>query len=260
MILDAAVWLGHWPFADLEPDTADELVAHQAAAGINLSFVAPLEACFLTDPQPANVRLLRQLREHPTLEPVPVVNPTLGNWADTLEHLTGRHRCRQIRLLPGYHQYELTAPCVTALLAACAVRQVRVGVQLRLEDERAQHPLAQVPAVPAAALTALAAAHPGQRLLALGAYRHEALQLAPAGLLVELSHVECLDTLNDLLQQVDSAAMVFGSHTPLFVTRAGLVKLEACTADPATVARVAGGNLSQWLGGQRDAVPWRTLP
>ncbi len=253
MILDANTWLGHWPFAELEPDTSDELVRHQAAHGISLSCVAPLDAVFYQDPRSANERLLRMLRSHPTLDPVPIVNPTLPTWPDELELVATSGRARQIRLVPNYHGYCLGDPRCEALLDAAARAGVRVSITLRLEDERAHHPLMQVPGVPVDDVLALAHDRPDQRFLVLTAYRAEVLKLAAEpNLLCDLAYVEHLDTLNDLLRHVPAERVVFGSHTPFLTTRAELVKLEQCTARASTIAAVAAGNLATWLGGAGD--------
>ena len=46
--------------------------------------VSPLEAVFAPEPGPANRALLRTTRAFDTLTPVPVINPTLGNWREEL--------------------------------------------------------------------------------------------------------------------------------------------------------------------------------
>ncbi len=245
-IVDASTWLGHWPFAELEPDTAPELVAHQGARGMSRSCVASLDAVFYQDPRSANERLARQVATHPLLEMVAVVNPGLANWPDQLA-AAGRH-ARQIRLVPNYHGYRLTDPGAEQLLAAAHDAGLRVSVQLRLEDERAHHPLMQVPGVPVNDVLAAAQRRPGQHLLVLAAYRGEALRLgAQANLLVEISHVESQSTLDDLLATVPTEQVVFGSHTPFFVTLAAIAKLDTSRADAATLAAVAAGNLERWL-------------
>ncbi len=257
MILDANTWLGKWPFADVEPDTTEELLAHQAALGIQMSSVAPMEAVFYQDPQPANDKLYRQVRHHPTLEPVAVLNPSMANWRDELEASVAGRLCRQVRLVPNYHQYALDDPRLDDLLEAAAALGAKVSVQVRVEDERAHHPLMKVPGVPVAELAALAERRRESTFLVLCCYRQEVLQLhRQPNLLFGLSHVEFLDTLNDLLTRVDPRQVVFASHTPLLETRAALAKLEQCTASAEVKDAIAGGNLAEWLGGARREVPW----
>ncbi|NUP99552.1 MAG: hypothetical protein HUU35_06825 [Armatimonadetes bacterium] len=256
MILDANAWLGEWPFANLEPDQSRELVAHQAARAINLSCVARIEGAFYLDPAPANERLYRELRDHPTMAPVAILNPTMANWPKVLERAV-QQGCRQIRLIPNYHQYALDDPRCEALLDAARDAGLRVGLQVRMEDERHQHPLMKVAGVPVAQIAELAARRPTEQFLALCCYQNEVIALREQGnLLFELSHVEYLDTLDHLLERVPAAQVVFGSHTPFFTTWAGLVKVEQSRADGATRRAVAGGNLADWLGGAREVVPW----
>jgi len=245
-LVDASTWLGHWPFGELEPDTAAELVAHQGARGIARSCVASLDAVFYQDPRSANERLARQVADHPLLEMVAVVNPALANWPD---QLAATLDCsRQIRLVPNYHGYRLTDPGAEQLLAAAHDAGLRVSIQIRLEDERAHHPLMKVPAVPVDDVLAAARRRPAQKLLVMAPYRGEALRLGEqANLLVEYSHIESQSSLDDLLAALPTEQVVFGSHTPFFVTLAAIAKLETSRADESTLAAVAGGNLERWL-------------
>ncbi|MBI2297683.1 MAG: hypothetical protein HYU66_01805 [Armatimonadetes bacterium] len=256
MILDAGAWLGRWPFGEVEPDSAQELMAHQAARGIHLSCVAALDAPFHDDPQPANERLFRELREHPTLEPVAVLNPALATWPRAFAECRERG-VRQLRLTPNYHRYGLADPGCEKLLDAAARRGLRVAVQLRLEDERRQHPLMPVPAVPVEAVLELARRRAGERFVVLGAYRHEAVDLAAApNLLVGIANVESLNTLQSLLADVPAAQVVFDTQVPLLCVRAAMVKVEIADLPAQAKAAVWGGNLAEWLGGSRDTVPW----
>lgn len=258
MILDAGAWLGQWPFDEVEPDTTRELVARQASVGINLTSVASFEAVFRRDPMPANRRLIREVRDHPTLEPVPILNLTLAHWPDALSHYVETHRCRQVRLVPSYHLYDLRDGVVEKLVAAARTGDLKVSLQMRLEDERAHHPLMQVPPLPVEAVAALAAAHRDLTFLVLCPYRHEVLRLAEhPNLLFGISHVEALDTINRLLADgVPVGQLVLETHTPLFVTRAALAKVEQCTAGVEARRAILGGNLAAWLGGDRTRIPW----
>lgn len=258
MILDAACWLGRWPFWEVEPDTAAELVARQASRGISLSCVAALEAAFYVDPRPANLRLFRELRTHPTLDPVAVLNLGLAHWPDAFRHYTRRYGCRQVRLMPAFHGYRLDHPAVDELCAAAAAAHVAVGVQIRLIDAAAPPMLAPLPVLELEPLLAFAARHPRATFLALGATFDEAVHLRPArNLLLELSHVEHLETLDSLLARLPAERLVLGTHTPLQVTSAALAKLRAARASAEAKARIAGGNLARWLGGEAGRVPYR---
>ena len=246
--VDASVWLGPWPFGFLEPATATALAAHQAALGIEHSLVAPLAAVFHPTPAAANEQLLAALADHPTLEPVLVVNPAVADWPREVARAAAAPRVRQLRLVPNYHGYLLDDARVDQLLAAAAAAGLRVSVQVRLEDERAHYPLLQVPGVPVAEIIALAARHPATVLLALCAYRHEALALAASrNVLVDLSHVEVLDTVDDTLRQASADQLVFGSHTPFLVTAAALAKVDQSRAGAEALTALRAGNVDRWL-------------
>jgi len=250
MLIDVHTWLGHWPFQPLHPRTPAQLARHLTAEGIDGACVASLDAILYPDPHLGNEALLPQLQRYPNLLPVGVVNPSLGNWRETLEAGVERWGAKLIKLLPNYHGYPLDAPFVEELRQEALKRGVRLAVQVRVEDERNQYPLMKIPNVDLASLIAFAQRVPEEPVLALGAYFHEAVELVRAtpNVLVDLSGVERLDTLRSFLREAPAERMLFGSHTPFFYTRAAVMKLHDAEVDEAVKQRIAAGNARRFLG------------
>src|SRR5690606_10225881 len=128
-----------------------------------------------------------------------------------------------IRIVPNYHQYELTDYVAAELMEQVVRHDVALFVQLRLDDERNQYPLMRVPAVSAGAVAQLARGFPEARVVALGAYDHELTALASTpNVCADIAFVE-------RAAAGDAFPMdrrLFGSHTPFLYTRSARMKLD----------------------------------
>jgi hypothetical protein len=135
-----------------------------------------------------------------------------------------------IRLHPNYHGYTLDHPAFARLLGLAAARRRVVALALIMEDERMMHPLLRVPRVDVGPLVALVEQTPGLRLVllnALGILRGEGLeQLLRAGeVYVEISMLEGVGGVANLLEKVSHERVLFGSHSPCFYFESALLKL-----------------------------------
>ena len=112
-----------------------------------------------------------------------------------------------------------------------------------LEDERLQNPQMQVPPVPIGSLTALALAHPELTIICANAYRGEVLEgIKPSNLHFDISFVDWFKPVDDLLGRLPPERILFGSNTPLFVTRAAVMKVEHADASDAVKRQITGEN------------------
>ncbi len=251
MLIDVNTSLGHWPFMRFEQDTAGKLADHLASAGVDRALVSATEAALFPDPHIPNGELFAALVDQAVLMPLPTIDPTLSHWRDCLDTYALLRAPNAARVLPNYHRYTLDAPCVDDLASALLERGKAVlVVQMRLEDERNQYPLMQVPGVPADDVLGLARRHPDLAILCLCPYLHEAVQLlngAP-NLHADIAFVELLDTLATFVSEVSSDRVFFGSHTPFLYTRANLMKVEQATVDTETLAAVTAGNAARLFG------------
>lgn len=259
-LTDVNVWLGHWPFQLFAVDTAGALARLLDAEGITRALVSAAEAAFLPDCAEANALLARRLKGSTGLIPVPVVNPAMGNWRDVL--LRARDAgAPAVKLLPGYHCYGLGDACSLELLEELAREPLGpVMVQLRIEDERAHHPLCRIPGVDCGAVIEAARRFPSLVVVALCPYFAEAARLLAEteNVCVDLSFVEHMRTVGSLLDGAPGGRrtegrVLFGSHTPFLYTRAATLKLDAPDVPASTREAIASGNASRILGGRPPA-------
>jgi predicted TIM-barrel fold metal-dependent hydrolase len=247
---DANTWIGRWPFSFLPTHTSRTLAAHLRSLGIRCALVSPLDAALAPSPTPANRELLRTTHGIDLLVPVPIINPALADWRDELAAAAADPRVRAIRVLPNYHNYGVRSRAMRELAAELERRRLRLIVQVRLLDERHEFHAMHLKGVPVGDLDRFLAEHPKLRVLACGLGRVELFALAPKypRLLADLSFVEWHDVLPNALTKVSGRQLVFGSHTPFFITAASRAKLDASGLGPRALAPIAAGNLARFMG------------
>ncbi len=234
-MIDVNVSLGCWPFQRFAISTAAELTEHLRGEGITQAWVSAMESVLYPDPDIYDDLLFEQLADIDMLRPVKTVNPTLPNWRESLERAG-----HAIKLYPNYHKYRLDDDRVMAL---CETDRI-VMIHMRIDDERNQSSLLQVPGVHPHELIALAQRRPDTTFVALCAYRAEAIELATCApnILVDLSFVELLDTVKNLLEQVSAEQVLFGSHTPMLYTRSAVLKWQLADVSERIKQQIAHGN------------------
>lgn len=246
---DANTWLGRWPFSFAPGYTARTLRTHLTKHGIERALVSPLDAVLQPEPGPANRELLHSTRDVRGLEPVPVINPALGNWREVLAACAADARVRAVRVLPNYHDYSVRGPAMAQLVAELKERGLRLIVQMQLIDARHEFHAMTIKPVPAADLVVLLKRHRGLPMLASGLMRPDIMKLAPKfpSLLCDLSFAEWHDTMEHLLTSVPVRQLSFASHTPFLITAAACVKLDSSTLRTAQKKAVGAENLERFL-------------
>ncbi len=246
---DANTWIGRWPFTFALAFTARTLQANLARHGIGRALVSPLDAVFQPEPGPANRNVLRTTRGLRGLEPVPVINPSLGNWREVLATCAADVRVRAVRVLPNYHDFSLRGPAMAELAAELTERGLRLIVQMQLIDARHEYHAMTIKPVPADDLVALLKRHRGPPVLASGLMRPDIIKLAPKfpALLCDLSLAEWHDTMEHLLAKVPVRQLVFASHTPFLITAAACAKLDMSTLRTSQKRAIAESNLEHFL-------------
>ena len=157
MIIDINAYTGHWSTHPVEGDL-DSVRASLKEYGVDRICVSPLDAAWCRNPHRFNASVIEAAAAFDDVWPVPVLDPTIATWPEELDRVQAADRVRLIKLLPAYSQYELTE--ADDLLAAIGKAGLAVIAQTRLEDPRRQHPLGQVPDVPAKEIADAAERHP----------------------------------------------------------------------------------------------------
>ncbi len=253
---DASVFVGHWAFSPAPTATVKDLIARLSAAEITGAAFSPAEAVLAPEPMTANCRLFAALAATQsagfTVVAVPIIDPSLPGWEDHFAASldAGGTMVRAVKIVPNYHNYSLDIPAVTALARECGERGIGLCVQVRMEDERSHHPLMRVPAVPPAAVVALAGEHAALPLLICGAYMAEltAYRTCPT-VSVELSFVESGFLLRDALASLDADRLLLGTHAPVHMIATSVAKLSSDDLNADARARIGTENFARFFSG-----------
>lgn len=246
MITDVNAFYGHWPFRPL-PGDLPTVRASLRAAGVTRVCVSPLDAAWLRDPHLANAPLYEAAAAFDDLWPVPVLDPTVAGWETELARAAAQPRVRMARLLPTYSPYSLDA--ADALLTALARAGLAALIQTRLEDPRAQHPLAVVPDLPSAQVADAARRHPDLTVILGGARAAELRALAEPlralpNLYADTSQADGIEAVRLLVDAGLGPKLLFGSHAPFFVPHAALARVLP-DLDDTEAAPILDGNAAR---------------
>jgi len=248
MIIDLNAFIGAWPshpvMGGLEA-VRDSLRAY----GVERIFVSPLEAAWCRNPHLFNRELYQAVEVFDDVWPMPVLDPTVATWREELDQAVQQSKVRLVRLLPAYSPYKLSEAGV--LLEALAFAPLGVLVQTRLEDPRRQHPLAQVPDVPATEVADVAERYPELTVIIGGPRAREILTLKDRllglpNLYADVSQAEGIELMRVMAEEGLTEKLVFGSHAPLFIPHAALSRV-VMDLDDETAAAILGGNAARIL-------------
>ena len=246
MIIDVNAWTGPWPTLVNVPHDVASVRASLRAYGVERIFMAPLAAAWSANPHLCNAVVYEAASEFEDISPVPVVDPTLPTWREEFEKAAGHRAVRMIKLLPGYGGYGLAAADADGLLAEAGRAGLAVTVQVRIDDPRRHHPMAQVPDVPAGDVVEAASRHPDLNMIIGGAstatLREFAAQVRDLpGLYADTSQVDGVDGVKMLLDAGIGGKLLFGSHAPVFMPAATVARVLNDLTDDAAM-RVFSGN------------------
>lgn len=233
MIVDTNVYLSQWPFRRLPFDETPLLVEQLQQNGIGQAWAGSFDALLHKDVAAVNLRTAFECRQHGQgiLVPVGCVNPGLPDWQEDLRRCVQQHGMKCIRLHPNYHQYTLDDARFLQLLELAADDDLLVQIVVRMQDTRTHHPLVQVPDVDVSPLAEVLQKpeQPTVQLLnALKTVRAATLdRLAEVqNLYVEISMLEGVGGIQNLLKQFPADRVLFGSYFPFFYLQSALLKMQ----------------------------------
>jgi len=249
-MIDTHVSFGPWPWMDFSSVTAQTLDAHLESEGIQEAWVSATESILFPDPDGPDERLVSAFKPYSRVVPVKTINPVMANWQESLDHALGPLEMRLVKIYPNYHQYSLISPHAMELAARLAERRIPLLIALRVEDERNQYPLMKVASVPVQQIVALAAIHPGLKVLVLGAQMGEIATLTNGAdnIFCDIAFAETGNLMDRLVASVPVGQIVFGSHTPFFYTRAAVQKLSGASLNEQTKRAIAINNAKALRG------------
>jgi len=246
-LIDTNVNLFRWPFRRLPDDEPAALASRLRAQGVTAAWAGSFEGLLHNDIAGVNERLAAACAENNLFVPFGSINPLLPDWELDLRRCHEEHKMKGIRLHPSYHGYTLDSPPFAELLHRASGLGLLVQIALIMEDERTLHPLMRVPPVDVTPLPALLRDLPQLELMLINAFRsirlEEAKRLAKAGhVAFEISMLEGLGGLHNLLQQVSIDRILFGSHAPFFYFESAALKLKESALTEEELTLIRSGN------------------
>jgi predicted TIM-barrel fold metal-dependent hydrolase len=252
MIIDLNAYAGHWPFHPVDGDLK-AVRASLRAYGVDRICLSPLGAAWCRNPHRFNAEVYRASEVFEDIWPVPVLDPTVATWREELARAVRQPKVRLVKLLPPYGPYPLSE--ADALLDALSNAGLGVILQTRLEDPRRQHPLAQVPDLPASEVADAAERHPGLTVIAGGPRAAEIRSLRDRfqkipNLYADVSQADGMDTVRALVDAGLTGKLLFGSHAPLFIPYSAVSRVAIDLSDEAATA-ILGRNAERIVRWER---------
>jgi len=242
----------------LRGDETSPLVAMLRRQSVAQAWAGSFDGLLHKDIGSVNGRLAEECRHHGQglLVPFGSINPKLPDWEEDLRRCAEEHRMPGIRLHPNYHGYRLDDPHFARLLGLAVKCNLIVQLALGMEDERMMHPLLRVEPVDTAPLADIIKQTRGLRLVllnALGTLRGQPLlDLIAAGeVCAEISMLEGVGGVANLLKEVPSEQVLFGSHAPLFYFESALLKLKESPLSNEQLRAIRGQNAQGMLAKSR---------
>ena len=250
-IIDTNLSLFQWPFRRLPLDDTALLIKKMRALGITRGWSGSLEAILHRDIGSVNGRLADLCAKYPELTPIGSINPTFPDWQGDLSRCLKEYKMPGIRLHPGYHGYTLADRTFAQVLEKATKAGGFVQIAVTMEDPRTQHPRMRVPDVNLAPLTKLMREHPGARVQLLNlrprAAQIDSLAKIP-GVYLDTARVEGTDGVPALLDKMPSGRALFGTHAPLLIPEAALIRThESNRLDKKALRSLLAGNAQTLL-------------
>jgi len=253
-ITDATGWVGTYPFRGIPNSSLDDLEAKAAALGIGRVVVSPFDSLFWQNNLDGFRAWSDRLGGRERLEHWPVVNPAMVGQIGCIETLVQRENIRGLRLLPNYHGYRLSDPCVEPLMRVADTCGLVVQLFQRIADER-WHWMLHTPAVAWEEIAGFLTKYPGHRILLSGSNTFSAaakhIRRMPH-LYVDISRMRGpVFAVEKLLADLPAERIIFGSLWPIQIIEATLWQVQAARVPEETKRAILHENFNALVAGSR---------
>ena len=252
--IDTNVTLFRWPFRRLPLDSTVKLHDRLRGLGMTEAWAGSFEGVFHRDLRTVNQRLVRRCERDSFFRPLGSVNLSLPDWKNDLMCCIHEHRMTGIRLHPNYHQYNIRDQNFHDLIRIAASENIVVQIAVALEDTRTQNPLAAVPDVDLAGLELALEKNDGAKVQLLNCRSLSGLprELTSCdNIFFDTSRMDSTDGLARIMEEVPADRILYGSHAPLLITEAALIRVHESNLsvqDRAKVLYVNALRLSKKVG------------
>lgn len=252
MLIDINTWVGAWPFRHLENATVSGLLKRMDRKGIERAVVAHSAAAMYRNPHGANQDLHRQVRKHTDrLMPVASLRPGFPGWQEDLRRCHEDFGFVGLRLLPQYHEYQLTDAPALDLVDEAHERGLFVQVPQRIEDRRSRHPWDQARDLGADELVNAVLARPQVRWMFLNASGLPASRLPKeARYIVDISRLTAVlqRNMQQILDDGGNDRLAFGTGMVFKVADPALLKLDVLDRGKRVRDGIAWRNAARLMG------------
>ena len=226
-IIDTNVHLGRWPFRRVPLDDARKLSKKLTSLGVREAWAGSFEALLHRDVRSVNARLASACAASTLFQPIGAINPTAVDWKEDLRICIEQHGMFGVRIYPNYHGYTLASSNFRQLLAAVAKLGCLLQIAVAMEDTRTQHPSVRAADVDVSPLPDAMKQHTEATVQLLN-FRPRASDLAglaeTPNLYFDTARVESTDGV-PVLAQAAPARTLFGSHAPLLIPEAAVIRV-----------------------------------
>ncbi|RKX28789.1 MAG: hypothetical protein DRP71_16970 [Verrucomicrobia bacterium] len=249
-LIDTNVSFGEWPFGTVGITSAKRLRNHLDSCSIKTALVSHLATILNPEPDHGNQRLFRALKNEKELIPVPVINPALADWRERLDQYRDRYAIKAIKVFPNFHRFHLPSPTMDRLVEYTREHRIRLMINIRMVDERHQYFGLKIDGVTLKSLADFSARHGDLKFLCLGLYRPEILELADqcGNFLTDFSFADWQFLLEELLGKLPVERILFGSHSPIMVTRSNVDQLRCANIPQSRIRKIGRDNAKKFFG------------
>ncbi|HNS32486.1 MAG TPA: amidohydrolase family protein [bacterium] len=256
MIFDINTSTGHWPFRRVPNEKISELERLLKGKGIGGAAVVNTHGLFYKNCHDANLELSGAISDRPFFAGVATLNPLYPAWERDLQDCAGKLGMKGLRIVPQYHNYQLSSPCAREILAAAVSLSLPVFIPVRVVDVRQRHWLDTGSVLGIKEIGELSLSVPGSRIIVTECpvYSYQVLsknnEFLYPGLYFEISRMGSAygQEIARLAGQIGAERLLFGSGSPFKEVTPALLKLKSAGCTDQDKEKISHGNSRVLLG------------
>jgi predicted TIM-barrel fold metal-dependent hydrolase len=256
-IFDMNTAIGHWPFRQIPHQTPETLRQQLESRGISAAAAANTHGVFYKNTHDANHELNAALASHRDFfTGIATLNPLYPQWEKDLRQCVEEFKFKALRLLPLYHNYDLTGREASAIIRAAGNLRIPVIIPFWLVDNRQMHWMDISRPQDFEAVKIAAIEHPQTDFIFAAGCIAAPRMLDKSGnplpnLYIESSRYRSardgILTLAELVKTIGADHILFGSGAPFREVTPALIKLENAAITTAEKNLIAHGNFKRVL-------------